>query len=64
MHRPGKVAHSPFIEGSHKTKNMASGNVAKCDQTLDNVGCEFGHTHSCSEMLGFDPQTVVGLFNI
>jgi len=25
MHRPVKIAHSSFIEGSHTTKNMASG---------------------------------------
>jgi hypothetical protein len=25
MHRPVKVAHSLFIEGSHMTKNTASG---------------------------------------
>ncbi len=24
MHRPVKVAHISFIEGSHRTKNMAS----------------------------------------
>ncbi len=27
MHRPVKVAHSLFIEGSHTTKNTASGVV-------------------------------------
>jgi hypothetical protein len=28
MHRPVEVAHSSFIEGSHMTKNTASGIIA------------------------------------
>jgi hypothetical protein len=29
MHRPVKVAHSSFIEGSHTTKNTATGVASK-----------------------------------
>jgi hypothetical protein len=29
MHRPVKVAHSSFIEGSHMTKNTASASCAE-----------------------------------
>jgi hypothetical protein len=28
MHRPALVAHSSFIEGSHTTKNTASGETS------------------------------------
>jgi hypothetical protein len=29
MHRPVKAAYSSFIEGSHTTKNTASGSITK-----------------------------------
>ncbi len=34
MHRPVKVPHSSFLEGSHMTENTASGLFQKWNSTL------------------------------
>jgi len=56
MHRPVKVAHSSFIEGSHMTKNTAFGHVVSVEPKWLTLLSE--STSYCRSFIGDKP--VVG----